>query len=94
MFFRHHTDKLIYPLLVVVLLMVVSYRPTYHLRREMPDSFFTSSASDSTQKRALDKKRLRQPTGKVRRGMSSGDTPMDIRCRQRHPQNSMLTRER
>jgi len=56
MFFRHHTDKLIYPLLVVVLLTVVSYRPTYHLRREMPDSFFTSSASDSTPKRALDKK--------------------------------------
>ena len=51
MFFRHHTDKLLYPLLLAVILMVISYRPTYHLRPDMPPGFFISS-SDSVQKRS------------------------------------------
>lgn len=40
MFFRHHSDKLIYPLLLLVLFVILSYRSTYHLSPEMPKDFF------------------------------------------------------
>ena len=40
MFFRHSTDKLIYPLIAVAALFFVSYRPHYHLRKQMPSAFF------------------------------------------------------
>lgn len=47
MFSRHHTDKLVYPLLVVALLIFISYRPKYRLRGEMPTFFgFTQNAPD------------------------------------------------
>ncbi len=54
MFFRHHSDKLIFPLLLIILFVIVSYRPKYRLKDEMPAGFF--SASDVKQKGALDKK--------------------------------------
>jgi len=54
-FFRHHTDKVIYPLLLVVLLAVISYRPKYHLRPDMPQ-VFSISDYDSAPKRALQRK--------------------------------------
>src|SRR5437667_12735090 len=56
MFVRHQSDKLMYPLLAAVLLMIASYRPKYHLRSDMPAGFFSASASDSSPKRGLEKK--------------------------------------
>src|SRR5215472_17035948 len=44
MFFRHSTDKLIYPLLALVILVVISYRPAYRLRPDMPQAFFEANA--------------------------------------------------
>jgi len=43
MFFRHSTDKLIYPLLVIAAFLFVSYRPRYHLRRDMPTGFYSQA---------------------------------------------------
>jgi len=40
MFFRRNTDKLFIPVLAVVVLLFLSYRPKYHLRSEMPTAFF------------------------------------------------------
>jgi hypothetical protein len=40
MFFRHNTDKLFIPFVVVIVLLVLSYRPKYRLRSEMPAAFF------------------------------------------------------
>lgn len=45
MFFRHSLDKLIYPVIVGVLLIVVSYRPAYRLRSDMPQAFFGGRSS-------------------------------------------------
>jgi hypothetical protein len=53
MFFRHSFDKLIYPLIAIGVLIFASYRPTYHLRTDMPRDFFSSSPNA---KGALDKK--------------------------------------
>jgi hypothetical protein len=53
MFFRHSFDKLIYPAIAIGVLIFASYRPTYHLRADMPRDFFSSSPSA---KGALDKK--------------------------------------
>ena len=44
MFSRRHTDKLIYPIILVLLLIFVSYRPKYRLRTEMPTIFFASAS--------------------------------------------------
>ena len=44
MFFRHSTDKLIYPLIVLVILVAISYRPAYRLRPDMPQGFFAADA--------------------------------------------------
>jgi hypothetical protein len=44
MFFRHSTDKLIYPFIALVLLALISYRPAYHLRPDMPQGFFAADA--------------------------------------------------
>ena len=44
MFLRHHSDKLIYPLLLVVFLIIISYRPNYRLNPEMPKSFYSLPA--------------------------------------------------
>lgn len=56
MFFRHHTDKLIYPLFLAAMLMIISYRPKYHLQPDMPEAFFSPSVSASSQKRAQEAK--------------------------------------
>jgi hypothetical protein len=53
MFFRHGLDKLIYPLVLLILLFLISYRPKYHLRTEMPPAFF-SAPSTNTQQRDLE----------------------------------------
>jgi hypothetical protein len=43
MFFRHSVDKLIYPLVAVMLLIMISYRPTYRLRTDMPQDFYAAT---------------------------------------------------
>jgi hypothetical protein len=40
MFYRHHTDKLLIPFVLVIVLFATSYRAKYHLRSEMPAGFF------------------------------------------------------
>jgi len=57
MFFRHSYDKFVYPFIVVAVLIAVSYRPKYHLRRDMPTEFFRSSAElSSNAKWSVDKR--------------------------------------
>jgi len=57
MFFRHSYDKLIYPLVLMVVLVAVSFRPKYHLRGDMPPEFFRAASSSSTAaKGALDQR--------------------------------------
>jgi hypothetical protein len=57
MFFRHSYDKLIYPLVALVVLAAFSYRPKYHLRGDMPPEFFSSTTTKGTSaKRSLDQK--------------------------------------
>lgn len=43
MFFRHSTDKLLYPLLFGVVLVLLTYRPAYRLRNDMPHDFYAAS---------------------------------------------------
>ena len=47
MFFRHHSDKFIFPLIGLILLFAFSYRPKYHLRSQMPAGFYKASTSSS-----------------------------------------------
>lgn len=47
MFYRHHADKLIYPIVILIAFLVLSYRPKYHLSSKMPDAFFPGSISAS-----------------------------------------------
>lgn len=47
MFFRHHTDKLIIPVIVAVIFVAASYRAKYHLRADMPAAFFQQEAKFS-----------------------------------------------
>ncbi len=54
MFFRHSSDKLIYPLLALVLLFVISYRPHYRLRKQMPPDF--NSEQDAGPKGSLEQR--------------------------------------
>src|SRR5258708_9935686 len=56
MFYRSHLDKLIYPVIAAVLLVVVSYRPKYHLRPDMPPGFFSEANSTPGQKRGLEQR--------------------------------------
>ena len=42
MFFRHSADKLIYPIIAVVILMLISYHPVYRLRSDMPQGFYAA----------------------------------------------------
>jgi hypothetical protein len=55
MFFRHNLDKITYPLVAAVLLIVISYRPTYRLRPTMPKEFF-SATEPCGSKRPIDQK--------------------------------------
>ena len=43
MFYRHYSDKLVYPILALILFLIVSYRPVYHLRPGMPQEFYAPS---------------------------------------------------
>ena len=54
MFFRHHTDKLLIPVGLVIVLFVTSYRAKYHLRSEMPAAFFEQD--QESRKPSLDQK--------------------------------------
>jgi len=56
MFFRSSSDKLVYPFIVVALLVIVSYRPKYHLRGEMPPQFFSAANSTDSHKAGLEEK--------------------------------------
>src|SRR5216684_3941605 len=56
MFYRTHLDKLIYPVIALVLLVLVSYRPKYHLRADMPSAFFSAAAATPNQKRGLEQR--------------------------------------
>jgi len=56
MFFRHSYDKLLYPLILFVALLAISYRPNYHLRGDMPPGFFQPSTGVTAAKRSLDQK--------------------------------------
>ena len=40
MFFRHHSDKILIPIIFGVALFATSYRGRYHLKTEMPAAFF------------------------------------------------------
>lgn len=44
MFYRHSYDKLIYPFILLVVLIAISYRPAYRLRPDMPQVFFAADA--------------------------------------------------
>ena len=54
MFVRNHTDKLLIPIAALILLVVISYRPKYHLQSEMPSGFFHQEQKSS--KPSLDQK--------------------------------------
>ncbi len=56
MFFRGSLDKLVYPIIALVLLLIVSYRPKYRLRADMPPRFFSAANSSPEQKRGLEEK--------------------------------------
>ena len=42
MFFRHASDKVIFPLVALAFFVFASYRPRYHLRTDMPPDFFSA----------------------------------------------------
>ena len=44
MFFRHSSDKLIYPFAALFILIFISYRPAYRLTPDMPQDFFAADA--------------------------------------------------
>jgi hypothetical protein len=54
MFFRHGLDKLIYPLIAGGILIFASYRPTYHLRADMPPEFSAMAGANPKSKEGLD----------------------------------------
>jgi len=57
MFFRHSYDKVLYPLILLIVLAAISYRPKYHLRGDMPPEFFpTTAAAQNSTKRSVDHK--------------------------------------
>lgn len=43
MFYRHHSDKWVYPILAFLLVLITCYRPVYHLRSKMPEEFYVPS---------------------------------------------------
>ncbi len=54
MFFRHHTDKLLIPIILGIALVATSYRAKYHLKTEMPSAFFQEE--QRSKKPSLDQK--------------------------------------
>ena len=55
MFFRHALDKMIIGVIVVIILVVISYRPEYRLRNDMPPAFFKAAATEAA-KPSLDER--------------------------------------
>jgi hypothetical protein len=53
-FYRRRIDKLLIPIMLLVVLIASSYRAKYHLRNEMPGGFFQEETKSKTP--ALDKK--------------------------------------
>jgi|SRR5437867_891115 len=56
MFFRHSFDKLIFLPIALVLVIVLCYRPKYHLRSEMPPGFFSAGTAESAPKNSMEEK--------------------------------------
>jgi hypothetical protein len=54
MFFRHHSDKIILPIIFVIVLFASSYRGKYHLKSDMPAAFFGENLP--SKKTSLDEK--------------------------------------
>ena len=50
MFFRRGWDKLVYPVAALLLLILISYRPKYHLREDMPPAFFSAGSASASQR--------------------------------------------
>ena len=55
MFLRHALDKMIIGVVVLVILVVISYRPAYRLRNDMPSAFFKATATEAA-KTSLDER--------------------------------------
>jgi hypothetical protein len=51
MFFRHHSDKLLIPVVLGLLFVMSSYRAKYHLRADMPSGFFATKSPGSPEKK-------------------------------------------
>ena len=47
MFFRHHVDKLIIPIVLAIIFVAASYRSKYRLRTDMPSDFFQQQTNSS-----------------------------------------------
>jgi len=43
MFFRHSIDKVIYAIIALVIVVLISYRPAYRLRSDMPQGFYATA---------------------------------------------------
>jgi hypothetical protein len=56
MFYRHHSDKLIFPIVALIIFLVLSYRPKSHLTSKMPEAFFPGSSSTQVRPGAGDKR--------------------------------------
>lgn len=56
MFFRHQSDKLIYPIIAAILLVVFSYHAKYRLNPQMPRAFFSSLHSETSQKPSVEQR--------------------------------------
>ena len=56
MFFRSNSDKLVYPLIVIAVLVIISYRPKYRLRADMPAQFFSDGNASDGRSPGLEKK--------------------------------------
>jgi hypothetical protein len=48
LFYRHYSDKLVYPILGFIVLLIASYRPVYHLRAKMPQEFYAPSIAGAS----------------------------------------------
>jgi len=56
MFFRHNVDKLIYPIIALIIFLVLSYRPKSHLTSKMPEAFFPGTSSTQIRPGEYDKR--------------------------------------
>src|SRR5438552_11485793 len=56
MFFRHALDKAIIAVVAVIILVLISYRPQYRLRGDMPPGFYKSSAANEGARHSLEER--------------------------------------